>query len=259
MTSTPTDRRSYEDLLAEARGLYPGIRIGRPGRARTYYPTIAALRLLRARLDIRVTGAEHLSRGPAIVLGNHVHALDPVVVVMSGWWRVSAFTKVEWFEGPVAPFFRWMGQIPLRRGDDTSTRWAMDMAAQALAAGGMIGMYPEGTRSPDPRHLHRLHKRVLVPLLQDNAGIAVHALATRYTRAPWRRIRVDVAISPPLALDPSTMDADQLTAVVRDALLELGGQTYVDRYARDVKAELAAARGEQPAARDERGEPGEVD
>jgi len=177
--------------------------------------------------------------------------------VMSGWWRVSAFTKVEWFEGPAAPFFRWMGQIPLRRGDDTSTRWAMDMAGQALAAGWMIGMYPEGTRSPDPQHLHRLHKRVLIPLLQDNAGVAVHALATRYTRVPRRRIRVDVAISPPLALDPLTMDAEELTGVVRDALLALGGQTYVDRYARDVKAEMAAARGEGPGV--DRGEPGEAD
>ena len=33
------------------------------------------------------------------------------------------------------------------------------------------------------------------------------------------------------------MNADELTAVVRDALLALGGQTYVDSYAQDVKAE----------------------
>jgi hypothetical protein len=36
------------------------------------------------------------------------------------------------------------------------------------------------------------------------------------------------------------MGADELTDAIRDALLELGGQTYVDRYARDVKAERRA-------------------
>ena len=40
-----------------------------------------------------------------------------------------------------------------------------------------------------------------------------------------------------LPLDPRTMDAEELTGIVRDALLALGGQTYVDTYAQDVKAE----------------------
>lgn len=231
MTSTP----GYEDALAAGRALYPGVRIGRPGRARTYPLTIAALRALRLRWDVDLDGAEHVGPGGAILVGNHLSALDPVVVVMSTWWRVTAFTKVEFYEGRGAFFFRLMGQIPLRRGDEASTRWALDMAARTLADGGTLGLYPEGTRSPDPTQLHRLHKRVLVPVLQASPDIPVHAITTSYTARPRRRTHVQIRVSPPLALDARAMTADELTLVVRDALLDLGGQTYVDEYARDVK------------------------
>lgn len=241
MTTPDPDLRGYEQLLAEARTLYPGIRIGRPGRARTYWATIALMRALRLGLAVEVDGAREVTKGPGILLANHVHALDPVVVVMSTWVRVSAFTKVEWFEHRGALFFRLMGQIPLRRGDAASTDWAMQMSRHVLADGGLIGLYPEGTRSPEPAQLHRLHKRVLIPLLQANPDVPVHALTTQYERQPRRRTRVRLRISGRLPLDPRIMTADEMTTVIRDALLELGGQTYVDRYARDVKAERRAA------------------
>ena len=226
---------TYAAALAEGRALYPGVRIGRPGRARTYWLTIAAMRVLHARWDVEVEGAEHVAPGAGILIGNHVSALDPVVVVMSTWWRVTAFTKIEVFEKRGAVFFRLMGQIPLRRGDEASTQWAMDMASRTLADGGKIGLYPEGTRSPDPTRLHRLHKRVLVPVLQGNPDVPVYAVTTRYTPRPRRRTHVRVRISPRLTADSRTMTADELTTVVRDALLELGGQTYLDVYARDAK------------------------
>lgn len=235
--------RDYAELLAEGRTLYPGVRIGRPGRSRGYWAMITTLRLLRARYAVDLQGASSVGRGPAILVANHVNAMDPVMVVMSAWWRVTAFTKVEVFERRGSAFFRIMGQIPLRRGDADSTAWAMEMSRHALSDGGKVGIYPEGTRSPDPGTLHRLHKRVLVPLLQANPDVPVHVVVTRYERRPRRRTRVDLRISERLPLDPRAMPADELTARVRDALLETGGLAYVDRYARDVKAELRAAQG----------------
>ncbi|MCU0282426.1 MAG: 1-acyl-sn-glycerol-3-phosphate acyltransferase [Candidatus Nanopelagicales bacterium] len=234
---------TYDALLDEGRTLYPGVRIGRPGRSRGYWAMITALRLLRVRYHVHLQGARHVAPGPAILVGNHVHLLDPVMVVMSTWWRVSAFTKVEAFEGRGAAFFRIMGQIPLRRGDPASTAWAMAMSRQALAHGGMLGIYPEGTRSPDPGALHRLHKRVLIPVLQANPEVPVHAVTTAYRRrGRWRRVEVSVRVSEPLALPVGTADAQEVADRMRDALLALGGQRYVDRYARDVKRELRAVR-----------------
>jgi 1-acyl-sn-glycerol-3-phosphate acyltransferase len=236
--------REYGALLAEARTLYPGVRIGRPGRSRTYWATIAAMRLLRARWAVDIEGADQVSPGPAIMIGNHVHFMDPVCVVMTEWWRVSAFTKLEWFEHRGSLFFRLMGQIPLRRGDARSTEWAMQMSRYALGDGGRIGLYPEGTRSPDPAQLHKLHKRIMIPLLQANPDVPVHVVTSQYENHPApRRIQVKVRISQRLPLDPRTMDADELTGTIRDALLALGGQTYVDSYAQDIKAEKHRLRG----------------
>jgi 1-acyl-sn-glycerol-3-phosphate acyltransferase len=194
------------------------------------------MRVLRARYKIDVDGAEHVPRGPAILVANHVAAADPLVVVMSGWWRVTAFTKIEWFESGAAPFFRWMGQIPLRRGDQAATDWAIDMASSALACGGKIGLYPEGTRSPDPTKLHRLHGRVLIPVLRANLDVPTHAVTTTYQRLSALRTQVRIRISPRLPLHPLTMTPDAILTTVRDALLALGGQTYVDISARDAKA-----------------------
>jgi len=225
--------RDYDALLAQGRALYPGQRIGRPGRSWLYWPTVAAMRLLRLRWKVQFSGAEHVARGPAILVANHLSAFDPVAVVVSTWWRVTAFTKAEHFASRWAFFFRWMGQIPLRRGDATCTDWAMQMSRAALAYGGMIAIYPEGTRSPDGR-LHRLHKRVLIPLLQANPDVPVHVVTVGYLR---RRPRVEVAarVSPRIEIDPARQSPDDLVRLLTRALLELGGQEYADDYARDVK------------------------
>ena len=233
---TPATTDGYDAALEAGHAIYPGVRIGRPGRARTYWATIAAMRVLRLRWAVHATGSEHVAPGAAILVGNHLSAMDPVVAVMSHWWRVTAFTKVEVYERRGAIFFRLMGQIPLRRGDEESTRWALDMAARTLADGGKLGLYPEGTRSPDKRSLHRLHKRILIPVLQASPDVPVHTIATTYLGSRHGRKQVEIRLSAPLPIDARTMDADEIVAVIRDSLLAHGGMEYVDAYARDVKA-----------------------
>lgn len=233
---TPTED-DYATALERGRAIYPGVRIGRPGRARTYWTTIATMRVLRLRWAVHTTGSEHVVGPGAILVGNHLSAMDPVVAVITHWWRVTAFTKVEVFERRGAVFFRLMGQIPLRRGDEESTVWALDMAARALAYGGMLGLYPEGTRSPDKRSLHRLHKRILIPVLQASPDVPVHTITTTYQGRRRGRRQVEVRISPALPIDARTMDADTIVGILRDSLLADGGMEYVDAYARDIKAQ----------------------
>jgi 1-acyl-sn-glycerol-3-phosphate acyltransferase len=239
MAPTDAATASYDALLGAGRALFPGVRIGRPGRARSYWLTIAVMRALRARWKVDVEGAENVAPGAAILIANHVSAMDPVVVVMGTWWRVTAFAKVEVFHSAAAPFFRLMGQIPLRRGDHAATEWAIDMASAALAYGGKVGLYPEGTRSPDPGTLHRLHGRVLLAVLRDNPTVPAYALTTTYTRRRLRRTHAQVRISPRLEVDPSTMTPEEVIVVVRDTLLGLGGQAFRDVSAREAKAERA--------------------
>ena len=194
------------------------------------------MRLLNFKWSVTVTGAENVACGPAILVGNHVDAMDPVAIVMKQWWRVTAFAKVEVFENRGAVFFRWMGQIPLRRGDEKSTRWALDMAARVLDDGSMLGLYPEGTRSPDKKSLHKLHRRILIPIFKSHPEVPVHAITTTYGAKKFGRQRVCVHLSKRLPIDVSSMSAAHIVDVIKNEILTAGGMAYVDAFARDLKA-----------------------
>ena len=250
MSSGPHE--TYEQALAHAVSIYPGIRVGRPGRSRLYRPTKAALHLCRLRISLDVEGVDEVAAGPAIMVGNHLSALDPVVGLVRTSWRVAAFTKVEAYESGIGFFFRLMGQIPLRRGDEASTDWGLDMARRALESGAKVAIYPEGTRGPDPASMYRLHQRLLVPLLEQNPDVPVHVIATTYPPAGRFRSRARVRVSPRLPVDAHTMTGPEMTAVLRDALVELSGLNYIDRYAM-VDKRRAAEAAERPAGQTEIG------
>jgi 1-acyl-sn-glycerol-3-phosphate acyltransferase len=235
------NRDSFKDLVQRGRAIYPGTRIGRPGRAITYWITIFLMRLLNFRWSITVTGADNVKRGPAILVGNHVDAMDPVAIVMKQWWRVTAFAKVEVFENRGAIFFRWMGQIPLRRGDENSTRWALDMASAVLTDGSKLGLYPEGTRSPDKKSLHKLHRRILIPIFESHPQVPVHTITTTYGAKKFGRQQVSVHLSKRLPIDVSAMSAAHIVDVIKNEILKAGGMAYVDTFAREIKARALPA------------------
>ena len=78
----------------------------------------------------------------------------------------------------------------------------------------------------------------------------VHVVTTSYEPGRFGRIRVTVKVSEALPMDARTMSADEMVGLLRDTMLQMSGQTYVDRYARDVKAEFRAAAEDQDQPRD---------
>ena len=221
----------YRALVAEGRQILNGVKIGRPGRSRLYWMLFPPAQVLRLRYRIRVHGRAHVKPGPAILVGNHLSLLDPVLVGLANRFRVTFFTKVEVFERIGAIFFRWTGQIPIRRGDETSTKWALTMAADSVSQGAKLSIYPEGTRSEDGVTLHRLHRRVLIPVLQSNPTVPVHAMTIAYTdRRLWRR-SVEIRFSECLAIDLEE-SANDITQGITEALLALGGMPYEHTFSR---------------------------
>ncbi|MFI9770112.1 lysophospholipid acyltransferase family protein [Streptomyces sp. NPDC052415] len=93
----------------------------------------------------RVLGAWKVpATGPVIFAVNHSHVIDgPMVIGVAP--RPSHFlVKKEAFVGPLDPFMRAVGQLKVDRS--TADRTAITQALDVLASGGVLGIFPEGTR-----------------------------------------------------------------------------------------------------------------
>jgi len=102
--------------------------------------------VLRGWFGFRVDGAEHEpATGPVVVVSNHLSDLDPLIVGSALRRRVGFMAKQELFK---APAVRWWvsacGAFPVRRGEPD--RQALRTAIRLLEAGGVLVMFPEGTR-----------------------------------------------------------------------------------------------------------------
>jgi 1-acyl-sn-glycerol-3-phosphate acyltransferase len=109
---------------------------------------VAALRLVFGLLmELKVEGAEHLpANGPAILAANHVTNFDVFPMQLSLARPIFFMGKSELFAfPPLAAILRNLGGFPVYRGENDG--WAMRHAARVLAAGQVLGMFPEGTRS----------------------------------------------------------------------------------------------------------------
>ncbi len=105
--------------------------------------------LLRLLFHIEIVGAEHLRRtkGPLLVVTNHLHWLDPPIVFAILPLRTTVFAGEKWGVHPIfGPLFRAIGNaIFVNRGE--VDRQALGKALAVLNAGGVLGIAPEGTRS----------------------------------------------------------------------------------------------------------------
>jgi 1-acyl-sn-glycerol-3-phosphate acyltransferase len=204
-----------------------------------------------------VEGSEHIpATGPVILASNHLAVADSFFLVLMVRRRITFVAKNEYFTGRglkgllVRWFFAAAGQVPIDRSSSSAAQGALDAATRILDAGGVWAIYPEGTRSPDGR-LHKGKTGVLRVAINTGAPVIPVVMSGTETVNPpgtrrWRFGRVTIRICPPLDFS-RYYDFKDDRQVVRSATDELmwvlannSGQEYVDVYAADVKARLAA-------------------
>ena len=194
---------------------------------------------------VRVEGLEHVpASGGAILAGNHLAVFDSFFLPLVIKRRMTFVAKAEYFEDPkTAWFFRAVGQIPIKRGGGSASQRALESAKEVLDAGGLFGIYPEGTRSPDGR-LYKGHTGVARLAVQCKVPVlAVACIGTREAQPPGQAIPrlfmpITIRISKPLDFsryhdrpaDPLVLR--QITDEIMFELKELGGQEYVNQYAK---------------------------
>ena len=205
---------------------------------------------IRLLLRPRLVGAERVpAGGGALVAGNHLSLWDTLVIPAMLPRQMTFPAKAELFvsRGPlswvVARFVKAVGILPMDRSGGRASASSMDTVQDALREGKVVGIFPEGTRSPDGR-LYR--GRTGVARLALATGVAVIPVGVQHTRPGWRR--AVVAFGEPLDFTEYSgagNDRDVLRYVtdeVMAAIQALSGQAYVDTYANGVKTALREGR-----------------
>jgi 1-acyl-sn-glycerol-3-phosphate acyltransferase len=196
-------------------------------------------------------------RGPVILAGNHQSYSDHFFGPLPVPRKVTFLGKSEYFTGRGLKgliskiFFTGVGVIPIDRGGGSASEQAIKTGLRVLAAGRVLGIYPEGTRSPDGR-LYRGKTGVARLAITSGAPVVPCAMIDTFEFQPqgalWPNLhyRPGVRFGEPLDFSRyHGREADgqllrSITDEIMQAIAKLSGQEYVDLDARRAKAELAA-------------------
>src|ERR1700733_1124540 len=200
----------------------------------------------------KIEGLEYVPQsGPVILASNHLAVMDSFYLPLVVRRRITFLAKSEYFTGTGLKgwlsrwFFTTVGQVPIDRSNADTAQAALDTAQRVLREGKLLGMYPEGTRSPDGRlykgktGLARLALETGVPV------IPVAMIGTNVVNPPGttrlRFGRVTVRFGKPMdfsrfeGLAGNRFIERAVADEVIYELMELSGQEYVDIYAATVK------------------------
>lgn len=199
---------------------------------------------LRAVWRPKVSGLANIPRtGPVILAANHLSMVDSIVLPVVVPRPVYFLAKIQYFENPA---LRWvltsLNNIPVDRSGVRESLMAIDAAVPQLRAGNVLGIFAEGTRSPDGR-LYRGRPGIAKLALETGAVIIpvgllgtdrIHTLGGRTVRLA----RAEVIIGEPLDLSawadepPKSKVFREIMERVMGEIAKLTGQEYVGRYAR---------------------------
>ena len=203
-------------------------------------------------------GTEHLPKsGGAILASNHLSFVDSIFLPLKVRRPVTFLAKSEYFNGKgikgalIRWFFISTGQIPIDRSGGKASEDSLNTGLGVLERGLLLGIYPEGTRSPNSE-MHR--GRTGIARMALEAGVPVIPVAMIDTDkvqplgAKYPKIhRVGVVIGEPIDLSRfAGMEGER--AVLRSVtdqivynIHRLSNQKYEDVYASTVKSRIARA------------------
>ncbi|HWH97827.1 MAG TPA: lysophospholipid acyltransferase family protein, partial [Pseudolysinimonas sp.] len=187
----------------------------------------------------------------------HLSFVDSIFLPLLVDRHIVFLAKSEYFTGTGVKgrlsrfFFAGMGQVPIDRSGGKAAEAALNAGLSVLAQGRQLGIYPEGTRSPDGR-LYRGRTGVARMLLESGATVLPIAMIDTDKVLPTGTIfpklrKVGVVVGEPMDFSRfAGMQGDRfvlrsITDEIMHELSKLSGQEYVDVYASSVKNRSAAA------------------
>jgi 1-acyl-sn-glycerol-3-phosphate acyltransferase len=213
--------------------------------------------ILRLMYRPKVKGLDNIPKdGPAILAANHQSFLDDLLLPLVVPNRKVVFlAKADYFDKwYLRWFFKGANVIPVRRESHSAAEDALRAGVKALHENKLIGIFPEGTRSPDGR-LYRGKTGVARMALEARVPVIPVAVVGTFELMPYNRKvpkagRVELRFGKPLRFErhyETPADRFVLRSVTDEIMYEimlLSGQEYVDEYASRIKRHATPAPGE---------------
>jgi 1-acyl-sn-glycerol-3-phosphate acyltransferase len=205
-----------------------------------------------------VEGEENIPpEGAAIFASNHLSFSDSIFLPLVVPRRVTFLAKSDYFTGrgfkgrATAAFFRGAGQLSVDRSGGGAGKAALNSGLKVLRRGELLGIYPEGTRSPDGR-LYRGRTGVARMALEAGCPVLpVAMIGTDKAQPSGKKVpkimRIGVRIGKPLdfsryeGMEDNRFVLRSITDEIMYELMLLSRQEYVDMYATSMKNRLLAA------------------
>jgi len=199
----------------------------------------------------KVTGLRNVSiNGPVIIASNHLSFSDSIFMPLVVPRKVTFLAKSEYFTSPGPKgllkklTFIALGQVPVDRSGGRRSEAALITGLKVLAEGNCLGIYPEGTRSPDGR-LYKGRTGVARLAIESGAPIIPVAMFDTDKIQPTGKVipkimRVKLIFGEPIYFTGDSTDMQVLrdaTDTLMRTLQEMSGQEYVDIYATKKKVE----------------------
>ncbi|HJD51914.1 MAG TPA: 1-acyl-sn-glycerol-3-phosphate acyltransferase [Candidatus Rothia avistercoris] len=210
-----------------------------------------------------VVGVENIpAASGAILASNHVSFIDSIFLPLAAPRQVFFLAKSDYFTTPGVKgrvmkwFFTSVGQLPIDRSGGAKSAESLAAAVAALREGKLVGIYPEGTRSPDGR-LYRAKIGVarlaleagvpIIPVAQfGNEDVQVPGSNRLRLRKDGKPIRVKTVIGEPIDVAPYLGRDDEWAAqreladLVIERISQMTGRPITPVYAADVKKLMTA-------------------
>ena len=171
--------------------------------------------LLKILFRPQIIGKENIPpKGALIFAGNHRHAIDPTVVMMSTDRIVHYMAKEELFKGLHGKIFNKIGLIKVYRGKPNYK--AIEEAEKILNNGGTIGIFPEGTRNKTQNNLLEFRKGAVRIAKSTNTPILPFAIKGEY-----KLFRKSITLEFGNPMDRSKMEIEEGKEYLRNEVLKL--------------------------------------
>ena len=184
------------------------------------------------------------SKGPVIIASNHLSFSDSIFMPLVVPRKVTFLAKSEYFTSPGPKgllkklTFKALGQVPVDRSGGRRSEAAIITGLQVLAEGKCLGIYPEGTRSPDGR-LYKGRTGIARLAIESGAPVIPVAMSNTDKIQPTGQVipnlhRVGMVFGEPMYFEGDSTDQQYLRSVTDQIvakIAQMSGQEYVDIYA----------------------------